>query len=406
MKHLIFKLLFFCFLLVASPLSAQTPNDGLDDSAAFQAAINKACATTGNFHIGTVGAYNVWNLRPCNGLSITGSPGVVLRRSGAGPIIRSAYTDPLISNLTIRGLRFDGNKDAAPRPPQAQGSCIKLERVRNITIESNEFVNCYDASVLIGNPIPGEGGKIRLLNNVSTNPAHDNKIDGQFWGSYGVAGGDEVIISQNICRDSSTENWQNYCIDLEPVQNWAMRRAIISDNILVNGSIMLRPSSTAVVQDVIFSGNLIDFQRASGAGAAIRVTGGVGGVGVLSINNNTIKLGGGKLGSIHVQTPGFIKINGNLLQNTIGTFGGIYVHSATLADVDGNTIHGLIGNQTTNPNQVGIQFVNVALGKASGNYIHAGAATPAGIVAGIKKSNSPNVQLGPNFYHNIVVTGQ
>ena len=204
-----------CFLLLAVSVHAfgAVPNDGKDDTAAIQLAINTA--TLVEF---SSGVYEVDGLTITKqGMCLQGEPGATLLRIPHSKAANLIELKMGVHDLTLDGLTIDGNEAAQPKRYSA---CIRTTLSNQITVKDCTFYRGADRAVDIrggkeiriqdcrfidcGLEIPsGNNGNAISVDRNGKDRASEILVTGNYCRGFGdcaigVPSSDDVLIASNI----------------------------------------------------------------------------------------------------------------------------------------------------------------------------------------------------------------
>lgn len=356
--------------LYENPLAYHAIGNGIaDDTEPIQTAIDNASTAGGGTVLIPAGyTFLTGTLVPKSGVNIVGEgwTSILRLKDGTNPVglIHRTYADPPINNVRIANLQIDGNKGN-----NTTGIGIAFGG-SNIVVEGCYIHDTGDGGIALGRP--SDGGKIRILNNWVHNPA----LALNFWGGIAVTGGETAIISGNIVTSNDTH--MNYGIDIEPNPGWTVDHALITNNVCVNGSIIVTASGGGLIDTATVTGNMVDADPNAGAGHALKV---LGVTGPVVVANNQVR------GMIHSSPV-------------------LSLEGLSYPQVTGNRLTGMGAQQATYPDNVGILLTDVTGGVVAMNQIIAEANTHATSVAGIRQTGTTSgVTFAFNPMKNVLVPG-
>ncbi|MBI2609938.1 hypothetical protein HYW53_02050 [Candidatus Giovannonibacteria bacterium] len=263
------------------------PDDLLPDHAAIQAAIDDAAIKGGGIVFVPKGTFIIGDkVLLKNNISLLGDgwESILKSQDGrSGPnvtmvtwIKNYTYTEPGLSNVTVKNLQMDGNKEnqgvSIGGKKDISGSVLLLAG-DNLIVENNYIHDSVDSCIGTGKIQDkyGAGKNLLIKNNKLERCGFDpyRKADGQWWGGIGITSGEHIVIENNTISESIS-----FAIVLEPNNSypgWIIRDALITKNNVTDGSIAVNSHNLPfiVVDDIRIINNTLDNSRSYSVGIRV-----------------------------------------------------------------------------------------------------------------------------------------
>ena len=226
--------------------------DGVtDDTAAIQAAINYSSSNGLVLRV-PPNTYLTKALSMKTNLTLVGEGYLSCFSLNESQYLLANPVVATVSNVFISNIRFVGNKATYT----SSGGGIYFARGNNYKVTNCVFEEFAQVGVLCGVPSNGivdypNQGKLIVDSNTFVNCGNNG------YGAIAVTHGNDIVICNNLCK--STDSGAGYGIDLECNSGNYISNAVISNNILIGGSLLLDGNNASLpLKNTTVTGNIID----------------------------------------------------------------------------------------------------------------------------------------------------
>jgi hypothetical protein len=182
-----------------------------------------------------------------SGCTLDGT-GTIIKKAGTVTYALATTGVGLYTDITIRNIKINGNKANC-----TAGGCLAVSG-KDILIENCTLYDPPNACINLGYRAGGKN--IRVIKNI----CKDSSLPNENWGAIGVTGGTNVVISENVIE--CTDGNQAYGISIEPdvgTPTDAIGQIIISNNVIRGGRVYVDGVALAgTLKDVLVHNNFID----------------------------------------------------------------------------------------------------------------------------------------------------